>query len=255
MKYSISNRQTKQMLNKADEIIVRSKDYRVISDLFIDYPDKMIILDVAPDMEEEIMNYILLLIDENREHFCCRIYNMNNIEWYKSNNVKFYYGFPVNSFYDIKGLIDLGVEYISVIAPLTFNINRLSKYDMKFRMVPNVAYSAYIPRKNGIIGQWVRPEDVSFYKKGIYIFDFEDCDSLDKERTLYHIYAEQKHWPGNLNLLISNLNVDIDNRAIIDELGESRANCGMRCCETSSCHLCETAFRFEKTLKAYKKEH
>ena len=252
MKYSISNRQTKQMLNKADEIIVRSNDYRIISDLFVDYPDKMIILDIKPEMEKEIQDYIILLAQENSERFCCKIYDMNNIGWYKNNNIKFYYGFPINSFYDVKGLIDLGVEYISIMAPLTFSMNRLVEFNMKFRMVPNVAYSAYIPRDNGILGQWVRPEDVPFYENGIYIFDFEDCDSLEKERTLYHIYAEQKNWPGNLNLLISNLNIDVDNRAIIDELGESRANCGMRCCETQTCHLCETAFKFEKALRNYK---
>ena len=43
MKYSVSNRQPKDIIEKADEIIVKEKDYREIPDLFLKYPDKTII--------------------------------------------------------------------------------------------------------------------------------------------------------------------------------------------------------------------
>ena len=50
---------------------------------------------------------------------------------------------------------------------------------------------------------------------------------VEKESTLYHVYAEQKTWPGNLNLIIDELNCDFDNRLIYDEdnFAIRRMNC------------------------------
>lgn len=95
-------------------------------------------------------------------------------------------------------------------------------------MCPNVAYDAYIPRENGIYGQWIRPEDVKYYENGIYVLDFEDVDLL-KERTLFHIYKEEQQWPGNLNNLLTNFNVNVDNRGLLKNLGEKRSTCGQIC--------------------------
>ena len=75
-------------------------------------------------------------------------------------------------------------------APLTFHMSWLGKQDMKFRMVPNVAYDAYIPRYDGICGQWVRPEDVHVYEQYVNTFEFI-TDSLEKERTLLKIYKNE----------------------------------------------------------------
>ena len=136
---------------------------------------------------------------------------------------------------------------------MTFSVDLLSKFDCKFRMIPNVAYDAYIPRYDGICGQWVRPEDVQYYEGGIYVFEFENAN-LEQERTLYDVYAEQKVWNGNLYFLITNLNVHCDNRGLPDDIGQARANCGQRCMQTGSCHFCQTAFMFEKTLRTKKNE-
>ena len=210
----------------ADEIFVESRDYRQVSDLFVEYPETMIILEIT-DENLDNLDYMNMVeqYGEASENFCCCIYNLKEINWFKIRNIKFYYGYPVSSYYDVRGLVDIGVEYIKIIAPLTFSMKTLKNINTKFRMVPNVAYDAYIPRNNGIYGQWVRPEDVQWYEEGIYIFEFEDAN-LDKEKTLYHIYAENKEWKGNLNLLLTNLNINADNRAIPEEIGEIRANCG-----------------------------
>lgn len=253
MKYCLTSRQSKKYLTLADEILVECRDYRQIADLFIDYPDKMIILEIS---NEEIDNKDFLKTVEEyakaSENFCCKIYNLLYINWFKNHNIKFYYGYPINSYYDLQGLVDIGVEYITITAPLTFDMNGLSKYDTKFRMVPNVAYDAYIPRQNGICGQWIRPEDIKYYEEGIYVFEFEDAN-LDKERTLYEIYKKGE-WPGNINLLLTNFNIDADNRGLPDDLGETRANCRQRCMNRGTCHFCETAFMFEKALRKYKHE-
>lgn len=252
MKYCLSGRQTNIYLSKADEIFVEEQDYRYISDLIIEHPNKTIILDIKDSYfeNESLKKCVIEYSKDKTINFVCCIYDLSPqvIEFFKFNNIKFYYGYSVNSFYEVNGLIDLGVEYIKIHAPLTFNINLLSQYKTKFRMVPNVAYDAYIPRKDGICGQWIRPEDTQHYEGGIYVFEFEDA-GLDKERTLYDIYAEKQQWNGNLNLLITNLNVDCDNRVLPDDIGAARANCGQRCMMNGTCHFCQTAFRFEKTLR------
>jgi hypothetical protein len=258
MKYCLSGRQNKMYLTKADEIAVEGRDYRYISDLIIQYPGKTIILDIPKEMFDEDEAFKNCIIEYNKAeeiNFVCRVYNLGKetLDFMISNNIKFYYGYSVNSFYDVCALIDLGVEYIKIHAPLTFNMDLLSKFNCKFRMVPNVAYDAYIPRQNGICGQWVRPEDVEHYENGIYVFEFEDAE-LDKERTLYNIYAEQKIWNGNIYFLISNINVHADNRGFPEELGKIRANCGQRCMQNGACHFCQTAFLFEKTLRTKKDE-
>lgn len=253
MKYCLSSRQTGKYLNMADEIMVKSRDYRQVPDLFKDYPDKMIILDITNDnLDNEDFRKTVEQYAEVSENFCCCVYKLHCANWMKDKGIKFYYGYPANSYYDMRGLIDLGVEYVKVMAPLTFDMSTLIKCDVKFRMVPNVAYDAYVPRHSGICGQWVRPEDIKWYENGIYVFEFENAN-LDQEQTLFDVYNKGV-WPGNLNILITNLNYDISNLALLEDIGEIRANCKQRCMQTGACHLCESAFSFAKTLQEYRDE-
>ena len=252
MKYCLSSRQTKKYLDMTDEIMVESRDYRQVSDLFIEHPDKMIILDIDNEMiENEDKMKVVEQYGQASENFCCVIYDLRYIGWFKDNNIKFYYGYPISSYYDVEGLIALGVEYIKVMAPLTFDMEVLKSKKAKFRMVPNVAYDAYIPRADGLCGQWVRPEDVKYYEEGIYVFEFED-KNLDKERTLYDIYAIKQKWEGNLYFLFTNFNFHADNKIIPDDIGQVRARCRQRCMSHGSCHYCDMAFKFERTLRENK---
>lgn len=256
MKYCLKSRQNKKYLALADEIFVECRDYRQVSDLFIEYPDKMIILEITNEKFEEEESTFMNIVEEYSKisnNFCCCIYNLKQAMWFIEHEIKYYYGYPVSTFYDVRALAAIGVEYIKVTAPLTFQIPNLAKFDTKFRMVPNVAYDAYIPRNDGICGQWVRPEDIEHYENGIYVFEFENAN-LEKERTLHHIYAEEKVWNGNLNLLITNLNINADNRAMPDEFGAMRSTCGQRCMVNGACHFCATAFKFEEMLRKIKRE-
>ena len=249
MKYCLSARQTKEILKQADEILVEAKDYRVIPDYFYNYPDTIIILDL-PKEQNEVSKDTLLTYSKASNNFIVRLNNLDDLKWYKENGIKFYYRYPVSTFYDVQGLIYLGAEYIAIMAPLTFQMDKLKTLNVKFRMVPNVAYDAYIPRKNGIHGQWVRPEDLEYYEN-IAVFEFEDAD-LQKEKTLFDIYKNKKKWNGNLNLLITNLNHNVDNRSILPETGKMRSNCGQRCQTSGNCHFCDLSLTFNsKVFKWY----
>ena len=168
--------------------MVETKDYQQIPDLFVEYPNKMIILKITNEaLENENIKTTIEQYSKASTNFCCAIYNLSYSQWFKTKEIKFYYSYPINTYYDMQGLIDLGVEYILITAPLTFKVDILKKHEVKFRMVPNVAYDAYIPRQNGICGQWVRPEDITHYENGIYVFEFENVN-LEQERTMFDIY-------------------------------------------------------------------
>lgn len=251
MKYAITGRQTRKMLREADEIVVEFKDRRIIPDYFEDYPNKMIILDWPNALEE---NGLIKQYAELSDNFCVRVYDLTYWEYFKENGIKFYYGYAVNSFYEVQGLVDLGVEYVKITAPLIFYTKELKKIDTKFRVVPNLAYAHYIPRENGIKGPWIRPEAVPLYEDVIYVLEFEDIDTLEKEQTLFRIYSKDKKWEGNLKYLITNLNVDVDNSLISPELDLGRLNCHQRCMLDGSCHLCNKAIEFEQAIRILRKK-
>lgn len=253
MKYCVNCRQPKDVLEKVDEIYVEPRDYRIVPELFVKYPDKRIILEFnANNFELAVLQQYA---EASPENFVVKLMYLNdqNLSFVKDFGIKFYYGYPISTFYELRGLQDLGVEYIFIQEPLSFEMEKLSKIDMKFRMVPNIAYAAYIPRKDGLHGQWVRPEDIKYYEDGIYVFDFEDAN-LEKERTLFHIYAENGCWPGNLNLLLTNFGINIDNRLFPADFGEHRSNCGQRCQSRGTCHYCDLNIRFHDMVQEHREE-
>ena len=63
------------------------------------------------------------------------------------------------------------------------------------------------------------------------------------------IYQDNKEWPGNLQLIIKNLNYNVDNRALPEDIGEKRMTCGQRCWRQGTCHFCVTAFMFAEQLR------
>ena len=143
----------------------------------------------------------------------------------KKYNIKFYLNYPITTFYELQALKNLGAEYALIDSPLVQDIIRAREVGIKLRVVPNVAYYAFIPREDGVIGSWVRPDDVKLYEEYIDVFEFEDCDKR-KEEALYRVYAEQQSWPSNLNNLITNLDFNANNRLILPEFGKIRTFCG-----------------------------
>ena len=143
----------------------------------------------------------------------------------KALDIKFFYGIPVNSFYEVQALMNYGCSDVKIDAPLTHMLDKFENLDITVRMTPNVAYYAYIPHEDGVCGSWVRPEDVELYEEYVDVFEFEDCD-IKEEQALYRVYAEQKRWIADLNKLISNLNYSAMNNLIHSDFSEKRAFCG-----------------------------
>ena len=188
-------------------------------------PNTTIILDLKNCNEkidwEEIKKYNIM----TKSNLVVALSTLANINECKKYNIKFYLNYPITTFYELQALKSLGAEYALIDSPLVQDIIRAREVGIKLRVVPNVAYYAFIPREDGVCGSWIRPEDLNLYEPFIDVIEFEDCD-VKKEQALYRIYMEQKSWPGDLGRIITNLNYLGVNRMIPSELSEKRMSCG-----------------------------
>jgi hypothetical protein len=175
---------------KVDEIKLFYKDRLDILDHIEQTPNITIILDLKNCNEneidwEEIKRYNII----TKNNLIVALPSMFNMHKCKSNNIKFYLNYPITTFYDLQSLYKLGAEYALIDSPLVQDIKEASKIGIKLRVVPNVAYYAFIPKDNGVCGSWIRPEDLELYESYIDVIEFEDCD-IKKEQALYRIYFE-----------------------------------------------------------------
>lgn len=163
--------------------------------------------------------------------------------------LSYYWDFPITTYFELESIINLGVCELFLGMPLSFDLKYCKNtYNLPIRLVPNLAFDAYIPRGNGVRGFYIRPEDIDTYAEYVDYLEFV-TDDLEKERTLLHIYKDNKQWPGNLNLLITNLNQDIDNRALPEEFGITRMNCKQKCTSGGACRFCTSAFIFADEIR------
>ena len=256
MKYCLSNRQPKDVLAKADEIKIQEKDYQSISDYIDKFPEKTIIFDLnnGEEIPEDFFEKDLVIYaNKMKEKFICAVGNYELGNRCKELGINFYYRYAAISFYEVNALKEMGVCYLLIAAPLTFDLQAVKSFGIPIRMCPNIAYEDYLPHKNGICGQWVRPEDVDKYGEYVSTFEFHSPGDLKKEATLYHIYAENKNWPGDLNILIDNLNFSCDNRTIYDEKGfaDRRISCKQKCQRGTTCSYCLNNLEFGSVVKKY----
>ena len=249
MKYAVSGRQPKSVLRQADEIKLIYNDKGKLIDYIEEFFDKTLILEIPNTVIVEDMDWDLFVSYSEKVNFILCLNDLSLVNKCKEKGLKFYWAYPVFSWYELQGMIELEPCYISVSTPMSFNLKKIKKKtNIPLRIVPNLAYDMYIPRNNGLYGTWVRPEDIEVYEEYVDVCDFVSYE-LSKEATLLHIYKDTKEWPGNLNFLLTNFNINVDNRLFPKDFGERRANCGLRCMENGTCHYCETAVKFANTLK------
>lgn len=254
LKYCMSGRQPLSILKKADEIRIDYKDKNRILDFIEAIPDKTVILDLY-DIQTIDWQTIKMYAEKIDLILC--IYNLydDTITKCKEYNLRFFWGYPIDNFYKLDSILKLQPCYIYLTAPLSFNLKKIKNIarDVAIRLCPNVAYNDNIPRDNGLIGQWVRPDDVKLYEEYVDTMEFITKE-LRREAALLHIYQDNQTWPNDLSLIIDNLDMSIDNTVLPDEFGEQRMNCGQRCAKNHNCHFCEVSVRFTKVLRNAKQK-
>lgn len=240
MNYCLSNNVAPRYLEQAYEIKIHYKDRDQIKKLSEKYPKASYLLTVpdtlSPFQWEELQT--LNLLTQNR--LTIIIPNKEFIDDCKKCNIKFIFGYAISNWFELNSVVEAGVSQVRLAPPLTHDLEKVRARlpdDIAIRAVPNVAYDKFFPRKDGVTGSWIRPEDTEAYEKYIHIFEFEDCSSASREQVLFDIYSRGE-WAGDLNMIITNLDYPGVNRMIPPELSQRRINCGQRCESNRTCHLC-----------------
>lgn len=248
MKYCISNRQPKNALSQADEIKVRYSDKDTIINLIEDFPDKTIILEVP---RGEVIDWELARTYKEKTDFILSIEDLRMAYLCHSNEIKFYWSYPITNFFELQQVAALGPCYLFIESPIFFSMDKIKNItNIPLRVSPCMFYYDYIPMTHHVFDSWIRPEDVKLYEDYVTAFEFKG--EAEVERTLMHVYKDNQEWNGNFNLLLTNFGINVDNRGLPEELGPTRLNCGQRCMSGGACRLCERAVSFANTVK---KEH
>lgn len=262
MKYCLNCRVSHEYLQKADEFFVEYRDIDYIDTLIREYPGKPIILDLAWDVSEETWKTIRNLYYLSNRKLILRIPNLQaTLDKVKSLGIEFFFSFALNSFYDIKYVLDLGASYVYVEPPVFFDMENLKGLGAKIRAVPQVSSASTwgFSRVKNPCGSWIRPEDVAMYEDYIYCLEFNTHREMlpSQEEAYYRIYHDEGKWSGDLWDLIKDLGIHADNGLIDSKYIASRLNCKQRCQVNSSCHICKTALLLankdlaDEFLKAY----
>lgn len=253
MKYCLNINQEHQYRKDAQELKVDYKDFKKLPDYFEQYPEAKFVIQIYLRYGDNI-NWDKLaeykILSQDRLILC--LGDVRNFDKAKELGIPYYYGFPVNNFYDLNALAALGVCYFRLDAPIFFDLDRVKKLGIPVRAVANVATLSDIPKQDTWCAPWVRPEDVEAYEDYIDIIEFEACDRA-KEGALFRIYAKAHEWPGDLDMIITNLvERNVCNRLIYPEDMKSRINCGQRCQSGGGCRLCMRSFLLANEEKVRK---
>lgn len=263
MKFMISCRHPLTMLKKAQEIRINYKDIARIKDLITkDWTSKADIVIYIPSSEDSV-NWEEIRAYKDILNIAISVEDTNLIPYIKELGFPVFWSFPASNFWELRGLIDLGVSQIILDGPLFFSLDKVKSIcsdNIELRVVVNKCFNNYMDRKDGICGTYIRPEDINEYSKYIEHFEFI-TDDLTKERILYNIYTKDTFWPDDLNILLTNLKVSVNNRGF-EGLPESlysekafaqrRMNCGQICQENPfKCKFCYQVFDFINTIQKH----
>lgn len=190
------------------------------------------------DEEKEVKMYNGL--SKGKFKLCCDV-GMENL------GIPFFYNFPIQDYFSLDAVLKIpNLTEVFIDGTFIYNIENVAeiirKAGKEVRVVPNVAYSDAFPREDGVLGGWIRPEDLDEYAEFIDTIEFQNTEfNAKREAALYRIYIENKHWDGSLNQLITKLNYPGPclNRMIDPENSKRRRTCGQSCLTRGSgCRLC-----------------
>lgn len=242
MRYCLKYTKNKY-IQEADEILFADNHGDDMIDAIELYPHSDFIYEVVDQVDD--WDYLKMINSRlnktDRRLIISTMYSIIAQEA-KENGLAFYFSFAINNFADLQTVNELGACYALITAPIFFEQDKLEKFSIPLRYRANVAYSGYLTTKRvNANAAFIRPDDVEFYDNDTTTIEFGASNS-EQEEVLYRLYKYDKTWPGDLNMVITTLNVEPApmNRMIGPDFTKHRLNCGQRCVEgdTLQCHLC-----------------
>ena len=172
-----------------------------------------------------------------------------NFSFCKEENLFFFCNKFANSWEIFNGLLNEGVSDIYITESLGFDIIDCAKIahskNVLIRVFPDIAQSSWFYEED-IKKFFIRPDDLIQYAPYVDILEF--IGHSERQDAICKIYQSQK-WAGPLNEIITDFNLNVDNRTIIPRFTQNRLNCRKKCLRGSSCNLCNTILELAETLK------
>lgn len=253
MKYCVSIRQKPAVLRQADEFFVLYKDFDGIYNFDSDpeFFNKKFIIQIPYYSTEEIKWDELAAVAKRLNIVAAVEDIQTQAQLCNDRGIPFYWNYPITSYDEVHGAISSGVCELKLGAPLFFDLERAASLGMPIRLAANICHSNLFPNATGFSGTYIRPEDVKYYEPYVKTLEFV-TDNLHQEEGLLRVY-KNGIWNGNLNLLLTNLNWDIDNRALPDDFGFIRTTCRQRCLEPGkACTFCSSIFNFADSINRHR---
>lgn len=241
MRYCLKYTKNKY-IQEADEILFADNHGDDMIDAIEQYPHADFIYEVVDEPDWDYLKMINSKLNETDRRLIISTLYTKIAQEAKENGLAFYFSFAINNFADLQAVCELGACYALITAPIFFEQDKLEKFSIPLRYRANVAYSGYLTTKRvNANAAFIRPDDVEFYDNDTTTIEF-GASSSEQEEVLYRLYKYDKTWPGDLNMVITTLNVEPApmNRMIGPDFTKHRLNCGQRCVEgdTLQCHLC-----------------
>lgn len=217
-----------------------------MADLIIKYPDKTYIIEI---FNEENIDWKRIEAYNKDAKIILATHSLDISDKIKSFN--FYYAYPITNWYDLQIISRLNPCYVLLGAPLYFDLEKYKKYfNIPIRLIANRASWDIAKKQDDILikGPYIRPEDIGFYEKYVESIEFIS-DNLTQEATFLKIYQEDKRWPGNIRLLITDLPISLNNSMVPPEFAETRSKCGQRCMMNGKCNYCPALFKLIRTIE------
>lgn len=252
MHYCVNFARNFRYFNDVDEVILNDitsldKVQTFLGEGIINKKSK-VILNIAesalPSQELQGAPAIINMLKAQGWNIVVKI-NREDKDLFKSNNIPFFYHMFAKNLEQVYSQAFDGVSEIYVTEELGFRLKDLQSikelFDIKYRVIPNIAQSADNKIFKPMVRFWIRPEDTSLYEPLVDTFELLGGKNESRISVVYEIY-KQKQWLGNVGDIIldfcSESDPKVPNTGINPHFAEMRLNCGRRCLTGAPCNIC-----------------
>lgn len=242
MKYSLRCDQTREYIDKADELYVPWKRKDIVEEIHTQYPGKFILLDVSEILypTEEDKNEIKMLAGLCRGQLKLLV----GFDYYKDLKlVSRILNYPMHSLYEMEIARSNGITEFYLGTELIHQMDKVENYKRRNKVTIRVKAND-IAFNDGVkvedenilaLGGYILPEEVDLIDDTVDILDFQ-ADEARQEAAFYRIYAEEKYWGGEINLLFQ----EFSSKALVRMMQPyaPRFKCNQSCLGAGLCRFC-----------------
>lgn len=255
MKYCVEYSSTFQYLNEVDEIEINFNRQNAALPAFLEkFNNKKIVINTTSilDFNENDIHFFQNL-QKKYNNFKLKVNFDFNTAKLRESNIPYFFNVFVGDWQNLYYFLSYNPTDMYITNGLGFDLKDVSSIlhseNIQVRVIPNLAQAAFEP-DNPFYKFFIRPEDIDFYSQYVDICEFFIEEGKKQSSTLYEIYAKDKEWFGDLNMLIFNFNEVIDNRTILPTFAGRRINCKQKCLQKNNCHFCQRIADLSKTLES-----